>query len=170
MLIKPYHPKSKNTSRKRNLVQLTSKPDRSKLVKPRKVNMQKFPASTISQINWKSMSCRSHAQQSIDVACSTLSSLTSVQGCQLLNKNLTPPSSPTASTQAKEDPRYCTICTPLGKECPGRLATSDLDDDEDYITKEKEEEQPEASPKLAIDTPTQTLQPPKPCITRYLTI
>ena len=85
------------------------------------------------------------------------SSLTPVQGNQLVNNNLPPPSlpSPTASSQAKEDLRYCTICTPLGKECPSRLATPDWDYDEDNNTQEKEQEQPEAN---SNPTATQTIQ------------
>ena len=49
---KTNHPKPKTSLKKRKLVQLT-KPDRSKLAKPRNINMQKFPIST-SQLNWKS--------------------------------------------------------------------------------------------------------------------
>ena len=62
-------------------------------------------------------------QEAIDPACNASSSLAAVQGSQLMENNPSPPSppSPTASTQAKEDPGYCTICAPLGEECPGRL-------------------------------------------------
>ena len=98
---------------------------------------------------------------------STFFNLAPVQGRQLVNNNPSPPSplSPTTSTKAKEDQVCCAICTILGKECPGRFATSDWDDEDDN-TREKEQEQPEASTKLPI-TLTQTLQPPKPYITKY---
>ena len=42
---RPYHPKPKKTLKKRNLVPLI-KPDRSKLSKPRKINVQKLPTFT----------------------------------------------------------------------------------------------------------------------------
>ena len=60
-----YHLKPKKTPRKENVVLLTSKPDRSSLTKPRNGDMQKFPTSTISQLNWKSASNRSLTQEAI---------------------------------------------------------------------------------------------------------
>ena len=79
---KTYHPKPKKTLKKRNLVQLTT-PDRSKLVKPRKINMQKFSSSTISQLNWKSTTGRSLTQETIKVAFSMLTNLVPMQRSQL---------------------------------------------------------------------------------------
>ena len=49
---------TKSNPREEKLVQLT-KPDRGKLVKLRKIKMQKFPSSTVSQLNWKSATGRS---------------------------------------------------------------------------------------------------------------
>ena len=64
---KTYHPKPKKIPGKRNLAQLTSKPNRSKVAKPRKVNVQKFPTSTLSQLNQKSTFGGSLIQEAIDV-------------------------------------------------------------------------------------------------------
>ena len=164
---KTYHPEPTKTPMKRNLAQL-AKPDRSKLAKGRKINVQKFPASNVSQLKWKSTSGRNLTQEALDAACSMLSSLTPVQGSQLVNNNPSPSSapSPRASTQAKEDKRYCAICTPLGKECSGRLAMSSDWDEKDDNTRKKEQEQHEVSPNSIIML-TQILQPPKPYITKY---
>ena len=71
---KTYKPKPKKIPRKRNLAQL-SRPHRANLVKPREINEQIFPASTISQLNWKSESGRNLTQKAIDVAHSALSNL-----------------------------------------------------------------------------------------------
>ena len=155
----------KKTPKKRNLVSLT-KPDRSKLSKPRKINVQKLSTST-SQLNWKSTSGKSLTQESIDVADSTSMSLAPVQGSQLMNTPSTPlPLSPTNSTKVTEDSDYCAVCTPLGKDCPGKLGLSSDWDEEDDQAKDKDQKQPETSPNIFI-MPTQTLKPPMPYITKY---
>ena len=162
-----YHSKPKKTPKKRNLVPPT-KPHRSNLTKPRKVNMQKFLTSTITKLNWKSTSGRNLTQEAKDAAHTSSSSLVPVQGSQLMNNNPSPPSPPscTASTKAAEDSRHCAIYTSLGKECPDRLAMFSDWDEEDDNSRKKEDVQPEISPNLAIML-TQTLQPPKPYITKY---
>ena len=91
------------------------------------------------------------------MAYSALSNLEKVSQQTIIHPH-SHPYSPTTSTATKEDPRYCAICTPLGKECPGSFATSDWDDEGDN-TRETEQEQPEVNPELAKML-TQTLQPP----------
>ena len=71
-------PKPKKTPEKRNLVSLT-KPDRSKLSKPRKINVQKFPTST-SQLNWNAINGKNLTQEGIDAAHSVSTNLAPMQG------------------------------------------------------------------------------------------
>ena len=71
-----------------------------------------------------------------------------------------------ALKKVTEDPDYCAICTPLGKDCPGKLGLSSDWDEEDDQAKGKDQMQPKAGPNLFI-RPTQTLKPPKTYITRY---
>ena len=66
---RPYHTRPKNTQKKRILITLT-RLDRSKLSKPRKINVYKYPLSSC-QLNWKSTTDNSLTQEAIDVACST---------------------------------------------------------------------------------------------------
>ena len=80
---KTYQSKLLKTPRKRNLIQLTSKPNRNKLVRPRKVNVQKipfiekrkFPTSTISntgnQLDWKSKLGKTFTQEALNAPLST---------------------------------------------------------------------------------------------------
>ena len=84
------------------------------------------------------------------MSCSTLTNLGPMQESQLVDNTPFPPTppSPTASTNATEDSRYCAICTPLGKDCPGKLVMSSDWDEEDDNTKKKDQEEPEASPDL----------------------
>ena len=126
--------------------------DRSKLANPGKINVQKFPTSTIHQLNLKSNTDRSLSQEATDVACSMSTSLASVKRHQLVNKtpSLTPYLSPTATTEAAEDLIYCALCTPLGKDCPGKLAMSSDWDKKDDNTKEKVHEQSQAHSDLYI--------------------
>ena len=97
-----------------------------------------------------------------------LTNLAPVQESQLVDDTPSWPSlpSPTTSTKAAEESRYCAICTPLGKDCPGKLVLPSDWDEEDDNNKKKDQEQPEAGPDLLIE-PTQTLQAPKPYITKY---
>ena len=65
------------------------------------------------QLNWKSTTGKSLTWEAIDVAHSSSTSLTSMQGSLLMNTPLTPSSpSPIASTKAAENSEYCAICTP----------------------------------------------------------
>ena len=130
--------------------------------------MQKFPTSTSSQLDWKSTTGRSLTKEAIDVTHSVLTNLFPVQGSQLVGNTPSPPltPSPTASTKVIKESRYCAICISLGKDWSGKLALSSEWDEEDDNTKKKDQEQPEASPDLLI-MPNQTLQPPKPYITKY---
>ena len=81
---KTYHPKPRVTLKKRNLVQFT-KPERTRLTRPRKINMQNFPSSTSSQLNWKSTTGRSHTQEAMYVAHCALTNLAPMQGSQLVD-------------------------------------------------------------------------------------
>ena len=162
---RPNHPKSKKTPKKRNSVPLT-KPDKSKLSKPRKINVQKYLTST-SQLNWKPATSKSLTKEAIDAAWSTSTSLAPCKECQLMNIPSTPlPCSPTDTTKVAEDSKYCAICTPLGKDCPGRLGLSSDWDEEDDQAEDKDQKQSEASPDIFI-MPTRTLKPSKPYITKY---
>ena len=157
---RPYHPKPKKTPKKRNLVPPT-KPDRSKLSKQRKINIQQFPTST-SQINWKSTIHKGLTQEAIDVNQSGLYAMKSADEHSF--HTLT--TSPAASIKVTEDSEYCKICTSLGKYCRGKLGLSSDWDKEDNNTKENDQIQPEASPNLFI-MPTHTLKLPKHYITKY---
>ena len=111
------------TPKKRNLVSLTQ-PDRSKLSKPRKINLYKYPTPT-SQPKWKSTTGKSLTWEAIDVAHSVSTGLAPMQGSQLMNTLSTPLSPlPIASTKVTEDPDYCAICTQLGKDSPEKLGLS----------------------------------------------
>ena len=118
-----YHPKPKTTQKKRSLVPLT-KPDRSKLAKPRKMNIQKpkCPAATANPLNWKSTTGKSLTQEAIYTACSASTYLAPIQGSKLIN-TLSTPSPPSTAAYAKitEHSKYCAICTPLGKYCPEKF-------------------------------------------------
>ena len=92
MLIKPTIPNQK-TPLKRNLVQLT-KPDKSKLANPRKINVQKFPSSSSSQLNWKSTTSRSLTQEAIGVAHNMLTNLAPMQGSHFGRWHFIPTLSP----------------------------------------------------------------------------
>ena len=83
-----YHPRPKKTPKKINSVPLT-RPDRSKLSKPRKTNVYKYQAST-SQLNWKSKTGKSLTQEAIDAAYITSTSLAPMQESQVMNTPSTP--------------------------------------------------------------------------------
>ena len=122
---KTYHPKLKTTPNKRDLIPLP-KPDRSKLAKPRKVNIHKptFPGVTGNPINWKSTR-KSLIQGDIDVACSASTNLAPVKGSQLMNTPSTPLSTSSAApAKITEHSKYCATCTPLGKDCPEKFTMS----------------------------------------------
>ena len=104
--------------------------------------MQKFPSSTGSQLNWKSTTDGILTQKAIDVTHSTSPNLAPMQGSQLVDNTPFPPSppSPPTCTKAAEDLRYCAICTPLGKDCPGKLAMSSDWNEEDGNTKKEDQE------------------------------
>ena len=90
-----------------------------------------------------------------------------MQGSQVMNTPSTPtPTSPAIPAKITEHSKYCAICTPLGKDCPEKIAMSSDWDEEEGNTKEKDQEQPHASPNFC-KTLTKTLQPPKPYVTRY---
>ena len=90
-----------------------------------------------------------------------------MQESQPMNMPSTPlPLLPTASTKVIEDPDYCAICTPLGKDCLGKLRLFSDWDEKDDQAKDKDQKQPEASPNIFI-MPTLTLKPPTPYITKY---
>ena len=90
-----------------------------------------------------------------------------MEGSQLMNTPSTSlPPSPTASTKVTEGSEYCAICTPLGKDCPGKLGLSSDWDEEDDHDKDKDQKQPEANHDLFI-MPIQILKSPKPYITKY---
>ena len=149
---KPHHPRAKKTPKKRNLVPLT-KPDRSKLSEPRKINVYKYPTST-SQLNWRSTTRTSLTQEATDAACSMSPSLAPMQGNQLMNTPSTPlPPLSTASTKVAEDSEYCAICTPLGKDHLGKLGLSSDWDEEDDQARDNDQTQPEASSDLLIGQP-----------------
>ena len=147
---KTYHPKAKTTLKKRNVVPLT-KPDRSKLVKPRKINVQKptFPAATGNPLNWKSTTGKSLTQEAIDTAHGMSTNLVPMKGSQLMNTPSTPSStSPVAPTEITEHSKYCAICTPLGRDCPEKFAVSSDWDEEDN-NKEKDQKH---NPKAALNS------------------
>ena len=106
---KTYHPKPKTALKKRNLVQLTQL-DRSKLEKSRKINLQKFPSSTSSQINWKSTTGKILTHEAIDATCSALTNLAPMQGSQLVNNTPSPPSPPLPTASTKATKRFKILC------------------------------------------------------------
>ena len=76
------------------------------------------------------------------------------------------PTSPAAPAKITEYSKYCAICTPLGIDHPEKFAMSSDWDKEKDNTKEKDEKQPQTSPKF-FKVLTKILQLPKPYITQY---
>ena len=126
---RPYQPKPNITVKKRNLVPLT-RPNRSKLSQPRRINIRKLPKAT--QLDLASTIGKSLTQEAKDVAWHASTSPTPVQRSQLMDTPSTPsPTSPAAPAKITEHSKYSAICTPLGKICPEFAMSSDWDEEED---------------------------------------
>ena len=146
---RPYQPMPKITVKKRNLVPMT-RPNRSKLSQPRKINVRKLPKAT--QLNWKSSISKCLTQGAKDAVQNTSTSLAPIQGSQLIDTPSTPsPTSPAGPAKITEHSKYCAICTQLGKVCPEDFAMlSDWDEEDDQAKdKDKDQKQPKTNPSFS---------------------
>ena len=114
----------KMIAKKHNLLPLT-RLNRAKLSKPKRVNVGPLPEAT--QQNWSSTLGK--AKDAADVT----ANLAPKQGSQPMDTPcILSPTSPEVSIKFTEHPRYCVICTLLGKTCLKEFPmSSDLDDDEE---------------------------------------